>query len=171
MGFSLARVTCEASQVLLAGGQVVFLGDLPFSPHLPIDPAQHEWNNIEKKLLQSTKWLIPLIPLSQTSLHLPAFRQKELTLITKYFEVPVVVKPVPYVFHVSQKWKYPSVEHTIMFCTLYVESNIPLFIFVANCLANCASRTNITHLSNNAAPERSLTHNLSRFFSAFCNAW
>ena len=27
---SLARVTCEASQVLLAGGQVVFLGELPF---------------------------------------------------------------------------------------------------------------------------------------------
>ena len=34
MGSSLARVTYEISQVLLAGGQVVFLGDLPFSPHL-----------------------------------------------------------------------------------------------------------------------------------------
>ena len=32
VGSSLARVTCETSQVLLAGGQVVFLGDLPFSP-------------------------------------------------------------------------------------------------------------------------------------------
>ena len=39
VGSSLARVTCERSQVLLAGGQVVFLGDPPFSPHLPIDAA------------------------------------------------------------------------------------------------------------------------------------
>ena len=39
---SLAPVTCETSQVLLAGGQVFFLGDLPFSPHLLIDSAQNE---------------------------------------------------------------------------------------------------------------------------------
>ena len=32
VGSSLARVTRETSQVLLTGGQVVFLGDLPFSP-------------------------------------------------------------------------------------------------------------------------------------------
>ena len=42
MGLSLARVTCETSQVLLADGQVFFLGDLPFSPHLMIDSAQNE---------------------------------------------------------------------------------------------------------------------------------
>ena len=30
-------VICETSQVLLAGGQVFFLGDLQFSPHLMID--------------------------------------------------------------------------------------------------------------------------------------
>ena len=29
-----ARITYETSRVLLAGGQVFFLGDLPFSPHL-----------------------------------------------------------------------------------------------------------------------------------------
>ena len=29
MGSSFARVTCETSQVLLAGGQVFFLGNLP----------------------------------------------------------------------------------------------------------------------------------------------
>ena len=34
VGSSLARVTCETSQVLLAGGQVVFLEDLQFSPTL-----------------------------------------------------------------------------------------------------------------------------------------
>ena len=34
MGSSLARVTCGTSQVLLVGGQVVYLGDLPFSPTL-----------------------------------------------------------------------------------------------------------------------------------------
>ena len=39
---SLARVLCETSHVLLADGQVVFLGDLPFSPHLTIDSAQNE---------------------------------------------------------------------------------------------------------------------------------
>ena len=33
VGSSLARV---------AGGQVVYLGDLPFSPHLAIDSAQNE---------------------------------------------------------------------------------------------------------------------------------
>ena len=34
--------TILTSQVLLAGGQVVFLGELLFSPHLPIDLAQNE---------------------------------------------------------------------------------------------------------------------------------
>ena len=47
VGSSLARVTSETSQVLLAGGQVVFLWDLLFSPHLIIDSAQNEWNNLE----------------------------------------------------------------------------------------------------------------------------
>ena len=42
VGLSLARVTCEKSQVLLAGGQVVFLRDLPFSTNLTIDTAQNE---------------------------------------------------------------------------------------------------------------------------------
>ena len=37
VGSSLVRVTCETSQVLLAGGQVVFLRDLPLSPHLAIE--------------------------------------------------------------------------------------------------------------------------------------
>ena len=32
----------ETSQALLAGGQVVFLGDLPFSPHLTTDLAQNK---------------------------------------------------------------------------------------------------------------------------------
>ena len=41
-GSSLASVTCETSQVLLAGGQVFFRGDLPFSPNLTIDLAQNE---------------------------------------------------------------------------------------------------------------------------------
>ena len=40
VGSSLARVTCETSQVLLGGGQVVFLGDLPFLPYLTIDLTQ-----------------------------------------------------------------------------------------------------------------------------------
>ena len=34
-GFELG--SCGTSQVLLAGGQVFFLGDLLFLPHLPID--------------------------------------------------------------------------------------------------------------------------------------
>ena len=37
---------------MLAGGQVVFLGDIPFLPDLTIDSAQNEWNNktqIKKK--------------------------------------------------------------------------------------------------------------------------
>ena len=38
-------IPCETSQVLLTGGQVLCLGDLPFSPHLTIDLAQNEWNN------------------------------------------------------------------------------------------------------------------------------
>ena len=41
-GLNLARVMCETHQVLLAGGQVYFLRDLPFSPHLMIDSAQNE---------------------------------------------------------------------------------------------------------------------------------
>ena len=43
----LLKITCETSQVLLAGSQVFFLGDLPFSPHLTIDLAQNEWNNLD----------------------------------------------------------------------------------------------------------------------------
>ena len=40
--------SCETlSQVLLAGGQLVFLGDLPFSPHLTINLAQNEWDNLD----------------------------------------------------------------------------------------------------------------------------
>ena len=39
VGLSLARVTCETSQVLLTDG---FPGDLPFSPHLLIDLAPNE---------------------------------------------------------------------------------------------------------------------------------
>ena len=46
-GFEPSSVTCETSQVLLAGGQVVFLRDLPFSPHLPIDLAQNERNKLD----------------------------------------------------------------------------------------------------------------------------
>ena len=46
MGSSIARVTCEASQVLLAGGQVVCLGDLPLLSHLPIDSAQDKKEDI-----------------------------------------------------------------------------------------------------------------------------
>ena len=40
--FKPGLVTCETSQVLLADGQVFFLGDLPFSPYLMIDSAQDE---------------------------------------------------------------------------------------------------------------------------------
>ena len=47
VGSILARVTCETSKVLLASGQVVFLGDLPFSPHLSIDSAQNERTNLD----------------------------------------------------------------------------------------------------------------------------
>ena len=32
VGSSITRVICETSQVLPAGGQLIFLGDLPFSP-------------------------------------------------------------------------------------------------------------------------------------------
>ena len=42
VGSSLAQVTCETSQVLFAGGQKVFLRELPFSPNLTIDLAQNE---------------------------------------------------------------------------------------------------------------------------------
>ena len=37
----------ETSQVLPAGAQVVFLGDLPFTPHLKFDSAQNERNNLD----------------------------------------------------------------------------------------------------------------------------
>ena len=47
MGSSLARVNCEMSQVLFAGGQMVLLGDFPFLPYLPIDSAQNELNNLD----------------------------------------------------------------------------------------------------------------------------
>ena len=41
LGSNLARVTCETSKVLLAVGQLIFHGDLPFSPYLTIDSAQN----------------------------------------------------------------------------------------------------------------------------------
>ena len=44
---ALNHPPCKTSQVLLAGGQVIFLGDFPFSPHLQIDSAQNEWNSLE----------------------------------------------------------------------------------------------------------------------------
>ena len=45
----------EPSQILLVGGQVVFLGDLTFLPHLTIDSAQNEWNNLDRLLNQNKK--------------------------------------------------------------------------------------------------------------------
>ena len=50
MGSSLAQVTCETSQVLLAGGQVVVLGELPFSPHLTTD-----WPKMSEIILTGRK--------------------------------------------------------------------------------------------------------------------
>ena len=47
VGSGVARVTCETSQVLLAGGQPVFLGDLTFTPHLTIASAQNECNDLD----------------------------------------------------------------------------------------------------------------------------
>ena len=41
-GLSLAVVTCETIQVLLVDGQIIFLRDLPFLPHLTIDLAQNK---------------------------------------------------------------------------------------------------------------------------------
>ena len=41
-GFKTNSVTCETSQGLLAGGQVVFLGDLSFLPHFTIDSSQND---------------------------------------------------------------------------------------------------------------------------------
>ena len=50
LGSSLARVTCQTSQVLLAGGQVFFLGELVFSPHLTID-----WLKMSEIILMGRK--------------------------------------------------------------------------------------------------------------------
>ena len=41
-GFEASSGHVGHKQVLLAGGQVFFLGDFPFSPHLLIDSAQNE---------------------------------------------------------------------------------------------------------------------------------
>ena len=40
VGSSLARVICETSQALPAGGQMAYLGDLLFSPRLTIGSSQ-----------------------------------------------------------------------------------------------------------------------------------
>ena len=42
VGSSLARITCETSQVCLQVVRWFFLGDLPFLPHITIDSAQNE---------------------------------------------------------------------------------------------------------------------------------
>ena len=44
VGSILAGVTRGTSQVLFAGGQVVFL---PFSSYLTIDSSKNEWNNFD----------------------------------------------------------------------------------------------------------------------------
>ena len=64
LGWSLAWVTCETSQVLLAGDQVVFLRDLPFSPHLGIGLAQNECNNLDRPLHPNKKIIYILFCLS-----------------------------------------------------------------------------------------------------------
>ena len=46
---SLARVIYEISQALLVGGQVVFLGYLPFSPHPSINLAQKDIDMAKSK--------------------------------------------------------------------------------------------------------------------------
>ena len=62
MGSSLARVTCETSQVVLAGGQVVFLGDLPFLPHLKIDSAQNPNQKEEREKMTLENIIFPSFP-------------------------------------------------------------------------------------------------------------
>ena len=62
VGLSLAGVTCETSQVLLAGGQVFFVWDLTFSHHLTIDSAQNECD----RCLGS---MIPLLATADPSYH------------------------------------------------------------------------------------------------------
>ena len=42
-----ARVICGTSQILLAGGQVFFLGAFPFTRHLLSDSAQNEWKKLD----------------------------------------------------------------------------------------------------------------------------
>ena len=55
VGSSLIRVTCETSQVLLAGGQVVFLRDLPLSSHLAIEIILTDRKNqLKKSIIRST---------------------------------------------------------------------------------------------------------------------
>ena len=45
----------EKIQVLLAGGWVFFLRDLPFLPNLTIDSAKSEWSNLDKYKTQMKK--------------------------------------------------------------------------------------------------------------------
>ena len=55
VGSSPALATCETSQVLLAGVSVVFLGVLPFSPHLLIGPSHMGRNNLERDVKLNLK--------------------------------------------------------------------------------------------------------------------
>ena len=47
-GSSPALATCETSKFCLRVCQVVFLGVLPFSPHLMIGPSHMSWNTLER---------------------------------------------------------------------------------------------------------------------------
>ena len=56
-GTSPTRGTCETRQILLAGVQGVFLGGLPFSPHLLSGPSHRSGYNLESDVKLNKKWV------------------------------------------------------------------------------------------------------------------
>ena len=75
MGSGLARVKCGTSEVLFAGGQVVFLRDLPFLPHLMT------WLKISEIILSGRKPLIERMSMCMLPCHselLGQFRESDL---------------------------------------------------------------------------------------------
>ena len=70
----------QLSQVLLVGGQVFFLGDLPFLLHLMIYSAQNEWNTCNLKTqIKKEKILMTNLPR-----HVPLLNQKGIPRSSRY---------------------------------------------------------------------------------------
>ena len=115
MGSSLAPAICETSQVLLVGGQVFFLGDLPFLPHLKTDLAQMSEIILKGRKTKKRANICTSVAKSRNGSSFQSllclFKHATLFDIIDFFGLISVLRPVNTFYVISGVVSYPN--HTV----------------------------------------------------------